>query len=44
MRNILNTLSAIGALAMAATPLLAVGSLAHAGEATVRPPTSRSWA
>lgn len=37
MRNILNTLSAIGALAMAATPLLAIGSLAHAGEATVRP-------
>ncbi len=37
MRNVLNTLSTIGALAMAATPLLAVGSLAHAGEATVRP-------
>ena len=37
MRNILNTLSTIGALVMAATPLLAVGSLAHAGEMTVRP-------
>ncbi len=37
MRNILNTLSTIGALAMAATPLLAVGSLAHAAEPTVRP-------
>ena len=30
MSKILNTLSAIGALAMAATPLLAVGSIAHA--------------
>ncbi len=37
MRNILNTLSTIGALAMAATPLLAVGSLAHAAEPTVQP-------
>ena len=37
MSSILNTLSAIGALAMAATPLLAVGSLAHAAEPQVRP-------
>ena len=37
MRNILSTLSAVGALAMAATPLLAVGGLAHAAEPTVQP-------
>ncbi len=37
MRNILNTLSTIGLLTMAATPLLAVGGMAHASEARVQP-------
>ncbi len=37
MRNILNTLSAIGALTLAATPLLAVGGLARAAEPAVQP-------
>ena len=32
MSKVLNTLSAIGALAMAATPLLAIGGMAHAAE------------
>jgi UrcA family protein len=35
--NILNTLSAMGALAMAATPLVAIGSAAHAAETGPRP-------
>ncbi len=37
MSKVLNTLSAIGALVMAATPLVAVGSMAHASETGVRP-------
>lgn len=32
MSKILNTLSAIGALAMAATPLVAIGGVAHAAD------------
>ena len=37
MSKVLNTLSAIGALVMAATPLVAVGGMAHAAESGARP-------
>ncbi len=37
MSKVLNTLSAIGALVMAATPLMAIGSIAHAAETGPRP-------
>ena len=37
MSKVLNTLSAIGALVMAATPLIAIGGVAHAAETGVRP-------
>lgn len=37
MSKILNTLSAIGALVMAATPLVAVGGMAHAAEIGATP-------
>lgn len=37
MSSFLNTLSAVGALVMAATPLMAVGSVAHAAETGVQP-------
>ena len=37
MSKVLNTLSAIGALVMAATPLVAVGDVAHAAEPGVKP-------
>ncbi len=37
MSKVLNTLSAIGALVMAATPLVAVGGIAHAAETNMRP-------
>ncbi len=37
MNKVLNTLSAIGAMVMAATPLIAVGGIAHAAETGPRP-------
>jgi UrcA family protein len=37
MSKVLNTLSALGALVMAATPLIAVGGVAHAAESGARP-------
>ena len=37
MTKVLNTLSAIGALVMAATPLVAIGGVAHAQDVGVTP-------